>query len=108
MTTPPIDISAQEWQIVRDILHQHVPDLEVWAFGSRAKRAAWAYSDLDLAIITEQPLPFNVSGQMQEDFSESDLPFRVDILDWATTQDAFRRVVKADKVIVQGPTIRPG
>lgn len=38
---------------------------------------------------------------MREDFSESDPPFRVDVLDWAVTQDYFRRIVEWDKVVVQ-------
>ncbi len=104
MTAPPIDISPQDWGIVRDILHRHVPTLEVWAFGSRATGSARRYSDLDLAIIADDPLPFEVSGAMAEDFSESDLPFRVDILDWATTQDTFRRIVERDKVVLQSRT----
>jgi predicted nucleotidyltransferase len=101
MTVPPIDISPEDWRIVRDILRKHVPDHEDWAFGSRAKRTAWTYSGLDLAIITEQPLSFKAHGYMMEDFSESDLPFRVDILDWTATQDNFRHIVENDKVVVQ-------
>ncbi|PPQ35601.1 nucleotidyltransferase family protein [Rhodopila globiformis] len=101
MNVPPIDITEQDWVIVRDILHRHVPDYTVWAFGSRAKRTARRFSDLDLAIITDTPLPFDVGGALREDFSESDLPFRVDILDWATTGDAFRRRVEQDKVVIQ-------
>jgi hypothetical protein len=38
---------------------------------------------------------------MMEDFSESDLPFRVDILDWTATLDNFRHIVENDKVVVQ-------
>jgi len=101
MTVPPIDKSPQEWCIVRDILHRHVPDREVWDFGSRAKRNARTYSDLDLAVITDTPLPFACGGGLAEDFSASDLPFRVDILDWATTRDDLRRIVERDRVIVQ-------
>jgi predicted nucleotidyltransferase len=101
MTAPPIDISPHDWQIVRTILRKHVPQKQVWAFGSRAKRTAWTYSDLDLAIITDQPLSFKVHADLAEDFSESDLPFRVDILDWTTTSDDFRQIVENDKVVVQ-------
>jgi type I restriction enzyme S subunit len=46
-------------------------------------------------------LSFDVSGALREDFSESDLPWRVDIVDWATTSEAFRRVIEQDKVMVQ-------
>ena len=101
MSVPPIDIAEEDWAIVRDILHRHVPGYTVWAFGSRATRTAWRFSDLDLAIITDTPLPFDVGGALREDFSESDLPFRVDILDWATTSEAFRRRVEQDKVVIQ-------
>ena len=55
--TPDIDISPGQWNIVHDILQRHVPGHEVWAFGSRARRRAKPYSDLDLAIITQAPLP---------------------------------------------------
>jgi predicted nucleotidyltransferase len=95
------DISPRDLAIVQDILRKHVPDREVWAFGSRVQGTARRYSDLDLAIITDAPLSFDVSGAMKEDFSESDLPFRVDILDWAVTQDNFRAIVARDKVVVQ-------
>jgi predicted nucleotidyltransferase len=101
MTTPPIDVSPEEWRIIRDILYKHVPDREVWAFGSRTRGTARRYSDLDLAILTDVPLSFDIGGAMKEDFSESDLPFRVDILDWAVTQENFRRIVERDKVVVQ-------
>jgi type I restriction enzyme S subunit len=101
MTTPPIDIAPADWVIVRDILQKHVPDREVWAFGSRAKRTAKTYSDLDLAVMTDTPMSFEVSGALREDFSESDLPWRVDIVDWATTSETFRRIIEQDKVVVQ-------
>lgn len=54
---PPIDIRPEHWTIVRDILRQHVPDQPVWAFGSRARGDARRYSDLDLAVITDAPIP---------------------------------------------------
>lgn len=37
---PRIDLSPEQWLIVRDILRRQVPDCEVWAFGSRVAKAA--------------------------------------------------------------------
>ncbi|MDR2991555.1 MAG: restriction endonuclease subunit S [Burkholderiaceae bacterium] len=99
--TPLIDIRPDHWQIVRGILRKHVPQYEVWAFGSRAKWTAKEYSDLDLAVITSQPLPLNVSAALADDFSESDLPWKVDVVDWATTSEAFRKIIERDRVVVQ-------
>lgn len=101
--TPRIDIRPDHWAIVRDILHRHVPRHEVWAFGSRAKLTAKPYSDLDLAIITDTPLPLTTSAALAEDFSESDLPWKVDIVYWATTNETFREIIARDKVVVQLP-----
>jgi len=89
MDVPKIDISPASWQIVRRILDTHVQDREVWAFGSRAKRTAKEYSDLDLAILGDAPLDLAVSAALADDFAESELPFKVDIVDWARTSPKF-------------------
>lgn len=102
---PRIDIRPKHWDIVRSILLKHVPQYEVWAFGSRAKLTAKPYSDLDLAVITEQPLPLRTSANLSDDFSESDLPWKVDIVDWATTRASFRKIIERDRVAVQVATV---
>lgn len=100
MQSPHIDISPPEWEIVSAILRRHVPGCAVWAFGSRAKWNAKPYSDLDLAIITDCPLDLRISAALTDDFSESDLPFKVDVVDWATSSEAFRKIIKRDKVVL--------
>jgi len=98
---PDIEMRPEQWKIVRNILQKHVPQYPVWAFGSRATGSAKIYSDLDLAIITEKPLPLSVCAMLRDDFSESELPWRVDIVDWATTSESFREVIARDKKLVQ-------
>lgn len=98
---PPIDIRPDHWQIVHRILRCHVPGYEVWAFGSRATRTAKPYSDLDLAIISDRPLPLALQAALAEAFSESDLPWKVDIVDWATTTAPLRQRIEQNKVVVQ-------
>lgn len=98
---PPIDIGVAHWAMVREILAEHVPRFEVWAFGSRARGNAKPYSDLDLAIITDRPLPIEIDARLADAFAESDLPWKVDVLDWATTQESFRRIIERDRVVVQ-------
>ena len=101
MESPLIDIRPDHWAIVRDILQKHAPQYEVWAFGSRAKWKAKEYSDLDLAVISDQPLSLSVSAALADDFSESDLPWKVDVVDWATTSASFRELIRRDRVVVQ-------
>lgn len=98
---PPIDIAPRDWVDVVRILHEQVPAIEVWAFGSRAKRTAKPYSDLDLALITQQPLSLDQLAIITDAFATSDLPIRVDVVDWASTSDAFRKLIAQDRVVVQ-------
>jgi type I restriction enzyme, S subunit len=93
--------TSDHWTLVRSILQKNVPHFTVWAFGSRAKGVAKPYSDLDLVVMTEQALPLDVSAALADDFSESDLPWKVDLLDWAVLSQEFRRIIERDKVVVQ-------
>lgn len=102
MTTEvPIDIAPRDWVDVLNILREQVPGLEVWAFGSRARRAAKPYSDLDLALMTPQPLTLAQLAAITDAFETSNLSIRVDVVDWAATSEAFRRIIERDRVVVQ-------
>jgi type I restriction enzyme S subunit len=98
---PKIDLNPQDWNEVCHILRKHVPEYSVWAFGSRVKWTAKAYSDLDLAIITQRPLSLTRMASIKEAFDDSNLSIRVDIVDWATTSETFRKIIEQDKVVVQ-------
>ncbi len=96
-----LDVRPQEWETVRRILQRLVPDREVWAFGSRVDGRAWAFSDLDLAIVGDAPLPAARRAELREAFVESDLPWKVDLVDLASASDAFRRIVQNRRVRLQ-------
>jgi type I restriction enzyme S subunit len=98
---PLIDISPENWRIVRDILQRYVADREVWAFGSRAKWTAKEFSDLDIAIIGDKPLSIALTADLREAFQESALPFKVDIVDWANITPSFQQVIQAAKIQIQ-------
>ncbi|MCP1220444.1 nucleotidyltransferase domain-containing protein [Acetobacter orientalis] len=94
-------LSPEETLIVTTLLKECVPDKEVWVFGSRAKGTAKPYSDLDLAVIGEEPLPLLVRVSLEEAFSSSLLPWKVDVLDWATTDAVFRDLIQKDHIVIQ-------
>lgn len=103
MPEPSVDLRADHLQLVLDILAKNIPNREVWAFGSRVQGRAKPYSDLDLAVMGEQPLSLATLAALADDFAESDLPIRVDIVDWATTKDNFRQIIARDKLVLQTP-----
>ncbi len=99
--SPHIDLRPEHWAIVRAILQKHLPQYEVWAFGSRVSGTAKPYSDLDLVVMSHQPLSLKISANLSDDFAESDLPWKVDVVDWASTRASFRAIIERHKVLVQ-------
>jgi predicted nucleotidyltransferase len=97
----PIDARPSELADVLRILAAYVPDREVWAFGSRVGGTAKEFSDFDLAILGDAPVSDTVLANLREAFRESNLPFKVDVIDWATTDGHFRRIVERQYVVLQ-------
>jgi len=96
-----IYLTPQELSEVRQILWKHVPDCAAWAFGSRVRGDHKNYSDLDIAVLTKKPLPLEKMADLVAAFDESDLVFKVDVVDWATASDSFRRIIEAEKFVLQ-------
>lgn len=92
--TEQIDITPEERAIVLRILNEIVPDREVRAFGSRVTGKAKPFSDLDLAIVGDEPLPLKTRAQLEEAFSESELPWKVDVLDWNLAEVEFQKIIQ--------------
>lgn len=95
-----IDVSPQYLETVKAILRRHVPDREVWVFGSRATGTAKEYSDLDLAVIGDTPIDLGRLALLENDFDESELPFKVDVVDWATASESFRQIIRRTAVVL--------
>ncbi|HAH32387.1 MAG TPA: hypothetical protein DCL44_08755 [Elusimicrobia bacterium] len=77
-------------EIVKTILQKYLAGIEVRAFGSRIRGTAKAWSDLDLAVVSEKKLEPGILDKLKMDLAESDLPFRVDILDWRDISPEFQ------------------
>ncbi|MBW4090660.1 MAG: nucleotidyltransferase domain-containing protein [Proteobacteria bacterium] len=102
MNAGRLDVPAGALAIVCAILQAHVPaGAQVWAFGSRACGRAKPYSDLDLAIDAGRPLTLDELAALGEAFSDSDLAWKVDVVDWRTAEAGFRDRVAGDRVAVR-------
>jgi predicted nucleotidyltransferase len=96
--TVPIDMTLDHQRIVLDILDAHLPaDAAVWVFGSRASGRARRYSDLDLTINAGRRLTIDETAILREAFDESDLPYRVDVVDWQAITPEFRSLIAAGR-----------
>ncbi len=94
-----IDLPADHRRLVVDILRANLPQsAKTWVFGSRATGRARRYSDLDLAIDAGRRLTLDEIAGLAEAFSDSDLPYKVDIVDWHDIEDRWRQTIAAERV----------
>ncbi len=90
-------------QMVLAILQAHLPDAEVWAYGSRVNGDYYEASDLDLVVRQPEDLSFKQLnlGEVIEAFSESNLPIIVQLVDWARIPSDFHAEIEENYVVMQ-------
>ena len=100
MSSRDIAAAPEDLDIVRAILGEHLPpDAKVWVFGSRARgENVRRGSDLDLAVETGSVLSIPTQALLADAFSESLLPYTVDVLDLQLASPSFRRCIEPDFV----------
>ncbi len=100
MTLSNIDITSEDLIIVKELLKKFIPNIVVWAYGSRVKMTARATSDLDLVAFANKDETLTISD-LRDAFDESNLPFEVDILIWEDIPDDFKQNIKEKYVVLQ-------
>ncbi len=95
-----IHLKPGERERVREILKRRISNCEVWVFGSRVDGNPRPFSDLDLVLVSEKPLSFGLLAQLAEDFEESDLDFKVDLVELSRLSPSFRERLSAHHEIL--------
>lgn len=87
-------LSDNEKTIIKNILEDHCKDAQVFAFGSRVNGNAKPYSDLDLVVKSDGVFELEDIANLKEAFADSDLVFKVDICDWHSLDNDFKKALK--------------
>ncbi|HRC85618.1 MAG TPA: nucleotidyltransferase domain-containing protein [Thermoanaerobaculia bacterium] len=97
-----IHLEPRDRLLVERILALCAPGLEVRAFGSRVHgRHLKPFSDLDLAVVAPQGLAVEELLELKRAFRDSDLPFRVDVIDYSQATGGFRAEIDRAFEILQ-------
>ena len=85
-------IDPKSWQLLNQIVNKHVAtDYKVFVFGSRVRNSHRKYSDIDLGIWGKKPVSHKIMGKLESELEESDLPYRVDVVDFTVVDDQFKQ-----------------
>jgi predicted nucleotidyltransferase len=92
----PIQLSNSDLAFIKSTLTENLPNATYYVFGSRAKGTAKPSSDLDTVIVSTEKIPLDLLSALNEIFSESNLLFKVDIIDWHRISDEFQKKIRSE------------
>ena len=93
-------MKPQAIQEVRQIVLQGLKgyQVEVYLFGSRATGQAGAASDIDVAVNPLKTLPIGLLSRIRQELEESNVPYRVDLVDLSRLGSEWRERVRAEGI----------
>ncbi len=94
-----IDITSGQRNTVISLLSRHLPNTEVWIYGSRVRGTSHPASDLDMIVFATPEQAREVS-ELRESFEESGLPFRVDLFVWDEMPESFCMQIEREHVVL--------
>ncbi|EKE06426.1 MAG: hypothetical protein ACD_19C00014G0040 [uncultured bacterium] len=78
----------------KKLVFRHLDDsiYRAFIFGSRATGTNRKYSDLDLGIIAKTKVPTSKIFDLENEFDQSNLPYKVDVVDFNNVSENFKKV----------------
>lgn len=83
-------------------MREHLPDVEVWAYGSRVNGRSHEGSDLDLILRGPglRKIPRDRIADFADALRESTIPFLVEARDWARVPERFHRQIEREHIVI--------
>ncbi len=95
-------LKPEHEKILLAIFREHLSQtpVSVFAFGSQTRPSHRVDSDLDLLIHAQVGIPLSAMAQLKGAFEDSDLPFRVDIVNRADVGLEFYHRIEKDLTLL--------
>ena len=104
--TDGIHLSAKHRAKLEALFRDHLPDVEVWAYGSRVTGESHDGSDLDLVF--RGPGLEEIDAlrlvEFEEAIEDSTIPFLVEARDWARIPEHFHQEIERMHVVLRRPS----
>lgn len=90
-------LEKRHLDFILQVLKDNIPqkDAKFYIFGSRAKGNYKEYSDIDIAVkLPDEKLSADILGKILMKFSDSTLPYEVDVIDLNAIDKKFRNLIE--------------
>ena len=100
--TDRLHLSPRHRAEIEALLRKHLPNVEVWAYGSRVTGRSHDGSDLDLVLRAPglQKIPAAALADLADSIRESTIPFLVEAHDWARLPQQFHREIERSHIVL--------
>lgn len=92
-----IDLEEKYINFIKTTVGNFLKNFDLFLFGSRAKGTARKYSDIDIAILSDE-LDEDKRLKILFEFENSTLPYQVDVVDLKTVSDDFKALIDKDLI----------
>lgn len=84
-------IDSNTIKILKSVLNKHLqPNCQAFIYGSRTQAKHRKYSDLDVGILGSSKIPSSTLINIQDDLSNSNIPYLTQVVDFSTVTDRFK------------------
>ena len=99
----------EEWhkktkEMILEVLAKYFDeDVGIFLFGSRALNKQKTFSDFDIGLIGDRALDFRKMEEAKEELVNTNLPFKVDLVDFYDIDDNFKSIATKEIIVWQNP-----
>jgi len=94
-----INLENKYIDLIKNIINSHIKQYKLYMFGSRAKNNARKYSDIDIAIDSDE-LTDKIKSEILFEFENSLIPYEIDFIDLNTVSNEFKNLIKDDLILI--------
>lgn len=103
MTTafaPTIVSDARDLEQIRRLINRRLCRFgaRIFLYGSRARGTAGRSSDVDVAVLAEQPLPLDLLSRLRDELEESSIRLPVEIMNLSEASPRLRQRVMQEGI----------
>ena len=92
-----IDLEQKYIEFIKETVSSMLHNYKLYIFGSRVKNRAKKYSDIDLAIDSQELTP-QTKSKLEATFDNSTLPYEVDIINLNDIDNKFKDLIQKDLI----------
>ena len=81
------------------VINALIPQAKIYLFGSRAHRTYSKWSDIDIALDADAPLPAVDVGEVRDMLAESNIPYKIEVLDFHRDSKDMQESIRKEGIL---------